>query len=101
MRLSHRKRGDRLIASEAENIAARVPTSIFADPDQARKAKRLGYPRRFAFHHIMRWLELAPEELVVDVVVELDFAGLDHRAQQTRAAISGGLLEVGVALLHI
>ena len=42
-------------------------------------------------------LELVPEELVVNFVVELHFLRLDDRAEEARAAVRGRLLEVGVA----
>ena len=46
-------------------------------------------------------LEQVPEELVVDFVVELHFRRLHERAQQPRAAVGRGLLQVRVAALHI
>ncbi len=41
-------------------------------------------------------LELAPEELVVDIVVKLDLGWLDDGAEQPRAAIRRGLLQIRV-----
>jgi hypothetical protein len=46
-------------------------------------------------------LETVPEELVVDLVVVLDFRGFDEGAQSPGAAISGGLFEIGVACLDV
>ena len=48
-----------------------------------------------------RGLEQIPERLVVDLVVELDFGALDDGSQFARAAVGGGLLQVGVAALHV
>jgi hypothetical protein len=38
-----------------------------------------------------RWLELVPEELVVDFVVILDFWDFHEGAEEARAAVGGGL----------
>lgn len=46
-------------------------------------------------------LETVPEELVVDLVVVLDFRGFDEGAQSAGAAICGGLFEIGVACLDV
>ena len=48
-----------------------------------------------------RSLEQVPEELVVDLVVVLHFRRLDEGAQQARAAVGRGLLQVGVAALDV
>src|SRR6201996_6609023 len=46
-------------------------------------------------------LKLVPEELVVNLVVVLNFRRLHESAQQTRAAIGCSLLQVGVPTLHV
>src|SRR5690348_6924612 len=46
-------------------------------------------------------LELVPEELVVDLVVELDFRGLDVSPEQPWAAVRGRLFEVGETRLYV
>src|SRR6185437_14296316 len=46
-------------------------------------------------------LELVPQELVVHLVVELDFRSLHDGPEQARATVCGSLLQVGVASLHI
>src|SRR4051812_6701518 len=46
-------------------------------------------------------LELVPEELVVDLVVELHFLRLHDAAEEARAAVRGRLLQVGVAALYV
>jgi hypothetical protein len=46
-------------------------------------------------------LKQIPQELVVDLVVELDFRGLYKGAQQPWTTIGRGLLQIGVAALHI
>ena len=46
-------------------------------------------------------LELVPEELVIDLVMELHFLRLDERSQQARATVSGCLLKIGKASLYI
>ena len=46
-------------------------------------------------------LKQVPEELVVDVVVVLDFGCLNKASQKARATIGSILLELAVALLHI
>ena len=46
-------------------------------------------------------LEQVPERLVVDLVVELHFRSLDERSELARAAVGGGLLQIGKAALHI
>ena len=46
-------------------------------------------------------LEQIPEELVVDLVVVLDFRWFDEGAESTRAAIGGVLFEVGVTDLYV
>ena len=48
-----------------------------------------------------RDLEQIPQKLVVHLVMELDFLGLDESAQSTRAAVSRGLLQIRIAALHI
>src|ERR1039458_608601 len=45
-------------------------------------------------------LEHVPEELVVHLVVELNFGSLDERAKCTRAAVGGGLFQICVAVLY-
>src|SRR4029077_15932793 len=47
------------------------------------------------------YLEKIPQELVVNLVVELDLRRLDNRAQQTRAAIGRCLFQVGVAAFDV
>ena len=46
-------------------------------------------------------LEQVPEELVVDLVVELDFLRFDESAQRARTTIRGGLFQVGITALHV
>jgi hypothetical protein len=46
-------------------------------------------------------LEQVPEGLVVDGVVELDFAAFDDGAEQARAAIGGGSFQFGIAALDV
>ena len=45
--------------------------------------------------------EHVPQELVIDVVVILHLLRLDEGPQETRAAVGGGLLQVGVAALDV
>src|SRR6267378_3813786 len=47
------------------------------------------------------FLKQVPEELVVYLVVILHFGSFHKRAQSTRTAIRGGLLQVRVASLHV
>ncbi len=53
-------------------------------------------PARYETH-----LEFVPQGLVVDFVVVLDLGGFDEGAEQARAAVGGGLLQVGKAALHV
>lgn len=46
-------------------------------------------------------LKLPPKQLVVNVVVELDFTALHDRPEQTRATIRACLLQLRIPLLHI
>src|SRR5664279_2086491 len=46
-------------------------------------------------------LELVPQELVVNVVVELHFRRLDHSSQQSRATVGCCLLQLGETALHV
>src|SRR5690242_9447298 len=46
-------------------------------------------------------LELVPEELVIDLVMELHFRNFDERAQQPRAAVRRTLLEICVPALDV
>jgi hypothetical protein len=46
-------------------------------------------------------LEQIPEELVVDLMVELHLWRFDEGPQRARAAIRGGLLQIGVTPLNI
>src|ERR1700675_4482663 len=46
-----------------------------------------------------RDLEQVPQELVVDLVVELDFLRFDESAQRARTTIRGGLFQVGITAL--
>ena len=46
-------------------------------------------------------LEHVPEELVVDLVMELNFGCFHESAKQTGAAIGGSLLQVSVATLDV
>ena len=46
-------------------------------------------------------LEQIPERLVVDRVVELHFGAFDDGAQFARAAVGGGLLQIGITALHV
>src|SRR6185312_11439815 len=47
------------------------------------------------------FLELIPEVLVVNLVMELDLGRLHHCPQQARAAIGRSALQVDVTLLHV
>ncbi len=58
-------------------------------------------PRRFSWCELQFALEQVPEGLVVDGVVELDFGAFDDGSKFARGAVGGGLLEVGVAALHV
>ena len=55
----------------------------------------------FAFRSRSGALELVPEELIVNLVVELNLWPLHDRAQQPGAAVGGSLLQVAVAALHV
>src|SRR5882724_13714148 len=46
-------------------------------------------------------LELSPQQLVIDIVVELYLARLYNRTEQASATICRSLFQVGVAPLHI
>jgi hypothetical protein len=46
-------------------------------------------------------LEEVPEELVVDLVVVLDFGRFDEGAEGAGAAIGGSAFEIGVAALDV
>jgi len=58
-----------------------------------------GYPAR-GIPKTMR-SELVPEQLIVDVVVELDFGCFDDSAKEFRAAVRRCLLQIGVASFYI
>ncbi len=47
------------------------------------------------------FLEQIPQELVVDLVVELHFLRLDESPQRARAAIGRSLFQVRIARLHV
>src|SRR5271165_4419786 len=42
-------------------------------------------------------LEEVPEELVVDLVVVLDFGGFDEGAEGAGTAVGGGMFQIGIA----
>src|SRR5579862_5248504 len=68
---------------------------IVSDQTRERRPGRsCGLPRS-------RLLEQVPEGLVVDGVMELHFGALDDGAQESRATIGGGLLQIGVAALDV
>jgi hypothetical protein len=46
-------------------------------------------------------LKHVPEELVVDLVMVLDFGGFDEGAKVAGAAVGGGFFEIGVAILYV
>ena len=46
-------------------------------------------------------LEQVPQELVVDLVVELYFRGFDEGSEGARATVGGGLFQVGVAAFYV
>src|SRR5580658_5621942 len=46
-------------------------------------------------------LEQIPQELVVDLVMELDFRRFDEGSQSARATVGGGLLQVGIAAFDV
>jgi hypothetical protein len=46
-------------------------------------------------------LKQIPQKLVVHVVVVLDFLRLNEGAQQTRTAVGGRLLQIGIAALDV
>ncbi len=48
----------------------------------------------------LRFLEQIPKELIVDVVVILDFGRLHESSQQARTAVRRGLLQICIAALH-
>jgi hypothetical protein len=59
----------------------------FANPTLRAKCRaKDGAPEHITLIRILL-LELVPEELVVDLVVELDFRGLDEGSEQAGAAI--------------
>src|SRR5579864_7943878 len=64
------------------------------------KTKRPGF-RRGGFWQNCSRLEPIPQELVVDLVMELDFRRLNDGSQEARAAVGGGLFQVGVAGFHV
>ena len=67
-----------------------------------KKRRGLERPRRFCRDADLQFgLEQVPEGLVVDGVVELDFRAFDDGSQLARGAVGGGLLQVGVAALHV
>jgi hypothetical protein len=49
----------------------------------------------------MKSLEQVPEELVVDLVVVLDFGALDEGAEIVGAAVGGSALQFRIARLYI
>src|ERR1039458_94904 len=59
------------------------------------------------FHLPRNWsskvfaLEQIPERLVIDRVVELYLGALDNGSQLARAAVGRGLLQLGIAALHV
>src|SRR6266567_1126031 len=68
---------------------------------QSQRAKESPSNRRGFFLQHSERLEEIPEQLIVDVVVELHLRRLDDRAQQAGAAVRRSLLQIGVASLHI
>ena len=46
-------------------------------------------------------LELVPQELVVNLVMELDFGCFDYRTEQASATVCGCLFQFCVAFFHI
>ena len=48
-----------------------------------------------------RSLKLAPEILVIDIVVILHFGGLDGGAEQPGQRSAEGLFQIGEAALHV
>ena len=63
--------------------------------------KPRGVNPRASFPRLNRKLELVPEELVVNLVMILDFRCLHNRSQQPGAAIGGSQLQVDVPALHV
>src|SRR5579871_2278830 len=57
-------------------------------------------PRRFQWQNCSL-LEQIPQELVVNIVMILDFRGLHEGPQKPRAAVGGGLLQVGIPAFHV
>src|ERR1700736_1055524 len=66
---------------------------------QRQGAGRLASP--FVFSATPSLLENIPEQLVVNIVVELNLARLHDGSQQTWATIGRGLLQVGIPGFHI
>src|SRR5260370_25838190 len=60
--------------------------------------KSAGFPHRSGQS---KGLKQVPQKLVVNVVVILHFRRFYERAQQARAAVGRGLLQVEVAVLHV
>jgi len=97
------KEVDQLVGLEKESRGwqphSAPPRSVLCDrEDAAKKPPRLfdrgGWQGRSNLKQI-------PEELVVDLVVELDFLRFDEGSEGAGAAVGGGLLKVCVAALDV
>src|SRR6266511_801416 len=65
-----------------------------------KRETRPGHVSRFSFCtaklRISKSLEIGPQRLVIDLVVELDLGALDPRAKQARASVGRSLLQISV-----
>src|SRR5690242_776330 len=64
------------------------------------KTKRPSF-RRGALRQNCSYLEQIPQELVVDLMMKLDFLCLDEGSQRTGTTVGGGLLQVGISAFYV
>jgi hypothetical protein len=82
-----------------ENATARLPVPSYAT-EKMRQKKTPRFFGRGGWQSCSN-LKQIPEELVVDLVVELDFLRFDEGSEGAGAAVGGGLLKVCVAALDV
>src|SRR5271165_6380858 len=70
-------------------------------PGNISAPNRSGALRTFCVCNSAQFLELVPEELVIDVVVILHFWRLHESSQEARTTVRGSLLQVSIASFHI
>ena len=59
------------------------------------------WPGSQGVRHNSSGLKQIPQELVIDLVVKLDFLRFYERSQSAGAAVGGGLFQIRVTALHI